>query len=57
VTLTLVDNVGRAVRTQRATATGGLVRGKLDVGGLPAGLYLLRTEGAGESLSQRLVVR
>ncbi len=58
LTLTLLDALGRAVRTEAvAVAAPGRTRAVLDVRGLPAGLYLLRGEGAGEGFARRVVVK
>ncbi len=55
--LTLTDALGRAVRTEKVAVAGpALARATLDVRGLPAGLYVLRGTGAGESLARRVVV-
>ena len=57
LTLTLVDALGRTVRTQTITATAHpLRRATLDVGGLPAGVYVLRGQGAGPGFARRVVV-
>ncbi len=58
LTLTLLDALGRAARTEAvAVAAPGRTRAQLDVRGLPAGLYLLRGEGAGEGFARRVVVK
>lgn len=54
--LGLLDNLGRIVLTRAVPATG-LTLATLDVSALPAGLYLLRGEGAGPAFTQRVVVR
>ncbi|MBC7448046.1 MAG: DUF11 domain-containing protein [Hymenobacteraceae bacterium] len=58
LTLTLLDALGRAVRTESvAVAAPGRARALLDVRGLPAGLYVLRGTGAGPGFARRVVVR
>lgn len=53
VVLTLLDATGRTVLTHVATAQ----RDKLDVNGLPAGLYLLRAQAGSQSFTKRVVLR
>ncbi|MBF9219579.1 T9SS type A sorting domain-containing protein [Hymenobacter ruricola] len=52
-TLTVLDALGRAVRTQAAPANARTV---LDLGGLAPGLYAVRAEAGGTATTQRLVV-
>jgi hypothetical protein len=52
-TLTLLDALGRAVRTQPAATNA---RAELDLRGLTPGLYALRVAAGGTSATRRLVV-
>ena len=53
--LDLLDRSGRVVRQQRVMGSG-LVRERIDLGGVPSGLYLVRLQGEGLSATARLVV-
>lgn len=55
VRLTLLDPLGRELRSWRPSA-GSSVNEKLDVSGLPAGLYFLRMEGNGWTEGRRLLI-
>jgi hypothetical protein len=52
-TLTLLDAMGRTVRTQAAATNA---RTELDLAGLPAGLYAVRVQPGGSTATRRLVV-
>ena len=52
-TLTVLDALGRAIRTQTAATNA---RSELDLTGLPAGLYAVRVQAGGSSATRRLVV-
>ncbi|MFN3876614.1 MAG: T9SS type A sorting domain-containing protein, partial [Flavobacteriales bacterium] len=51
----LLDGSGRVVRQQRVMGSG-LVRVNLDLGGVPAGLYVVRSQGEGTVAAARLIV-
>lgn len=51
----VLDRSGRVVRQQRVMGSG-LVRERIDLGGVPSGLYLVRLQGEGLSATARLVV-
>lgn len=53
VTLTLYDDLGRAVREASAAPAGTT---RLNLTGLAAGMYLLRAQAAGQQASRRVVV-
>ena len=52
-TLTVLDALGRTVRTQSAVSNA---RAELDLAGLPAGLYVVRVAAGSSSATRRLVV-
>ena len=54
-TVALFDGLGRCVRTQAATL-GAAATARLDVRGLPAGLYAVRVSTAGADYTGRVVV-
>ncbi len=56
LTLTLVDALGWATRTQTVPATAH-TRATVDLRGLAAGIYVLRGQGAGQPFARRVVVR
>ncbi|MBF9238715.1 T9SS type A sorting domain-containing protein [Hymenobacter sp. BT683] len=55
-TLTVLDALGRSVRTQTATPSITGLRHELDLTGLPAGIYAVQVEAGGITTTQRLVV-
>ena len=56
VTIRLYDVLGRQVRTVSAEAEPGRHKGRLDVSGLPSGVYVLRLVAGGEAQSRKLTV-
>ncbi len=55
--LTLLDALGRTVRTQTALLPAAGLRAELDVAGLSAGVYALRVTAGGYAATRRLVVQ
>jgi len=53
--LTIIDLNGRVVMEEQLTGLNGLVQRPIDVSALPAGLYIVRVQGAGIEASVRLV--
>ena len=51
-TLTVLDVLGRTLNTQTAPTNA---RAELDLTGLPAGLYTLRVQAGGSTVTRRLV--
>ncbi|MDO7873364.1 T9SS type A sorting domain-containing protein [Hymenobacter sp. ASUV-10] len=54
--LTLLDALGRAVRTETVALAASATRHALDLAGLAPGLYLVRLTANGTTATQRLVV-
>ena len=52
-TLTMLDALGRVLRTQTATTNA---RANFDLTGLPAGIYALRVTAGPQTVTRRLVV-
>ncbi|MDB5267732.1 MAG: hypothetical protein JWP58_772 [Hymenobacter sp.] len=55
-TLTLLDALGRPVRTEALALSAVGQRHDLDLTGLPAGLYAVRVQAGGSTATRRLVV-